>query len=31
MISTRVDWDEKARIFTDQYSPSNLLNSRKRG
>jgi spermidine synthase len=31
MITTRVDWDEKARILTDQYSPSNLLNSRKRG
>jgi spermidine synthase len=26
MFSTRPDWDPKARILTDQYSPSNLLN-----
>jgi spermidine synthase len=31
MISTRVDWDTKARILTDQYSPSNVLNARRRG
>jgi spermidine synthase len=26
MFSTRPDWDQKARVLTDQYSPSNLLN-----
>jgi spermidine synthase len=26
MFSTRPDWDTKARVLTDQYSPSNLLN-----
>jgi len=31
MINTRVDWDTKARVLTDQYSPSNVLNARKRG
>jgi spermidine synthase len=30
MISTRVDWDTKARVLTDQYSPSNVLNARRR-
>ena len=30
MMSTGVDWDEKARVLTDQFSPSNLLNSRRR-
>jgi spermidine synthase len=30
MINTRVDWDTKARVLTDQYSPSNVLNARKR-
>jgi spermidine synthase len=28
MFSTRADWDPGARILTDQYSPSNLLNGR---
>ncbi len=27
LFSTKPDWDTKARILTDQYSPSNLLNS----
>lgn len=27
LLSTRVDWDPNARILTDQYSPSNLLNA----
>ena len=27
LFSTERDWDSNARIFTDQYSPSNLLNS----
>jgi spermidine synthase len=27
LFSTRVDWDPKARVLTDQYSPANLLNS----
>jgi spermidine synthase len=27
LLSTRVDWDPKARVLTDQYSPANLLNS----
>jgi spermidine synthase len=26
LFSTRVDWDTKARVLTDQYSPANLLN-----
>jgi spermidine synthase len=26
MFSTHPDWDTKARVLTDQYSPSNLLN-----
>lgn len=26
MFNTRVDWDTKARVLTDQYSPANLLN-----
>ncbi len=30
MINTRVDWDTKARVLTDQYSPSNVLNARRR-
>lgn len=28
LFSTREDWDPKARVLTDQYSPANLLNSR---
>lgn len=28
MFSTRADWDPGARVLTDQYSPSNLLNGR---
>ena len=28
LFSSRVDWDPKARVLTDQYSPANLLNSR---
>lgn len=28
LFSKRVDWDPKARVLTDQYSPANLLNSR---
>lgn len=28
LASTRRDWDEDARILTDQYSPSNILNGR---
>jgi spermidine synthase len=31
MINTRVDWDTKVRVLTDQFSPSNVLNARKRG
>lgn len=27
LFSTERDWDPKARVLTDQYSPSNLLNS----
>lgn len=27
LFSTAVDWNEKARLLTDQYSPANLLNS----
>jgi spermidine synthase len=30
MINTRVDWDTKTRILTDQFSPSNVLNARRR-
>ncbi|HXC60764.1 MAG TPA: fused MFS/spermidine synthase [Steroidobacteraceae bacterium] len=26
MFTTRTDWDVKARVLTDQYSPANLLN-----
>lgn len=28
--TARIDWDRSARILTDQYSPANLLRSRKR-
>ncbi len=28
LFSTRVDWNQKARVLTDQYSPANLLNGR---
>ncbi|PZN31668.1 MAG: spermidine synthase [Proteobacteria bacterium] len=28
LFSTRRDWDERARVLTDQYSPANLLNRR---
>ena len=31
LMSTRVDWDTSARVLTDQYSPSNVLNARRRG
>jgi spermidine synthase len=27
LLTTEVDWDPMARILTDQYSPSNLLNA----
>jgi len=27
LFSTMADWDESARVLTDQYSPANLLNS----
>lgn len=27
LFSTATDWDESARVLTDQYSPANLLNS----
>ncbi len=30
MMSTRVDWDPKTRVLTDQYSPSNVLNAQRR-
>ena len=30
LMSTRVDWDTSARVLTDQYSPSNVLNARRR-
>jgi spermidine synthase len=30
LFSTAVDWDPKARVLTDQYSPANLLNSSER-
>jgi spermidine synthase len=26
LFTTRTDWDAKARVLTDQYSPANLLN-----
>jgi spermidine synthase len=26
LFTTRPDWDTKARVLTDQYSPANLLN-----
>ncbi|MFL6619105.1 MAG: spermidine synthase, partial [Povalibacter sp.] len=26
LFNTKVDWDLKARVLTDQYSPANLLN-----
>jgi spermidine synthase len=26
LFTTRPDWDVKARVLTDQYSPANLLN-----
>lgn len=29
LLRTRPDWDPKARILTDQYSPSNVLNARR--
>jgi spermidine synthase len=28
MLSTKPDWDTNARVLTDQYSPSNILNAR---
>ena len=28
MFSTRKDWNQNARVLTDQYAPSNLLNAR---
>ena len=31
MINARVDWDTKTRVLTDQFSPSNVLNARRRG
>lgn len=30
LLRTRKDWDPKARILTDQYSPSNVLNAQRR-
>jgi spermidine synthase len=27
LFETRADWDQRARVLTDQYSPANLLNS----
>jgi hypothetical protein len=30
MMSTRVDWNTSARVLTDQYSPSNVLNAQRR-
>ncbi|HTK34630.1 MAG TPA: fused MFS/spermidine synthase [Caulobacteraceae bacterium] len=30
LLQVRPDWDPKARILTDQYSPSNVLNAQKR-
>lgn len=30
LLSTAVDWNPKARVLTDQYSPANLLNSSSR-
>jgi spermidine synthase len=26
LFTTRPDWDTRARVLTDQYSPANLLN-----
>jgi spermidine synthase len=26
LFTTRTDWDTRARVLTDQYSPANLLN-----
>jgi spermidine synthase len=31
LMSTRVDWDTKSRLLTDQYSPANVLNAQRRG
>jgi len=31
LMRTTVDWDRNARLLTDQYSPSNVLNSRRGG
>jgi len=31
LMRTDIDWDIRTRILTDQYSPSNVLNSRGRG
>jgi spermidine synthase len=31
LFDTGIDWDVKARLLTDQYSPSNLLNTLPRG
>ena len=30
MMSNRVDWNTSARVLTDQYSPSNVLNAQRR-
>jgi len=30
LFSTRTDWNQSARVLTDQYSPSNLLNNQRR-
>jgi spermidine synthase len=30
LMRTGVDWDRNARLLTDQYSPSNVLNARRR-
>ena len=30
LMSTRVDWDTKARVLTDQFSPANVLNAQRR-
>jgi spermidine synthase len=27
LLDTKIDWDPKSRVLTDQYSPSNLLNA----
>jgi spermidine synthase len=26
LFTTNIDWDTRARVLTDQYSPANLLN-----